>query len=42
LCNYQGFSNREAAGVMDISVDALESLLARGRNKLRKQLCASN
>jgi RNA polymerase sigma-70 factor (ECF subfamily) len=39
LCNYQGFSNREAAGVMDISVEALESLLARGRNKLRKQLC---
>ena len=38
LCNYQGFSNKDAAGVMDISVDALESLLARGRAKLRKQL----
>jgi RNA polymerase sigma-70 factor (ECF subfamily) len=40
LCNYQGFSNKEAAGVMDISVEALESLLARGRAKLRKQLSA--
>jgi RNA polymerase sigma-70 factor (ECF subfamily) len=39
LCNYQGLSNKEAAGVMDITVEALESLLARGRAKLRKQLC---
>ena len=38
LCNYQDLSNREAASVMDISVDALESLLARGRNNLRAQL----
>ena len=38
LCNYQGFSNRDAASVMDISVEALESLLARGRSKLRIQL----
>jgi RNA polymerase sigma-70 factor (ECF subfamily) len=38
LCNYQGFSNRDAASVMDITVEALESLLARGRSKLRKQL----
>lgn len=42
LCNYQGFSNREAAGVMDISVEALESLLVRGRSKLRKQLCTDS
>jgi RNA polymerase sigma-70 factor (ECF subfamily) len=41
LCNYQGLSNKEAAGVMDITVEALESLLARGRAKLRKQLCTS-
>jgi len=38
LCNYQGFSNRDAASVMDITVEALESLLARGRSNLRKQL----
>lgn len=38
LCNYQGFSNRDAASVMDITVEALESLLARGRSKLRKHL----
>ncbi len=38
LCNYQGFSNRDAAGIMDITVEALESLLARGRAKLRQQL----
>ena len=42
LCNYQGFSNRDAASVMDITVEALESLLARGRNKLRKQLCQTD
>ncbi|MCG6971198.1 MAG: sigma-70 family RNA polymerase sigma factor [Gammaproteobacteria bacterium] len=40
LCNYQGLSNKEAAHVMDVSVEALESLLARGRAKLRKQLSA--
>lgn len=38
LCNFQGFSNRDAASVMDITIEALESLLARGRNKLRQQL----
>lgn len=41
LCNYQAFSNKDAAGVMNISVEALESLLARGRAKLRKQLCVN-
>lgn len=35
LCNYQGFTNREAAEIMQISVEALESLLARGRRKLK-------
>ncbi len=35
LCAYQGLSNKEAASIMDISTDALESLLARGRRSLR-------
>lgn len=38
LCHYQGLSNRDAAQVLDVSVDALESLLARARRALRKQL----
>ena len=38
LCTYHGLSNREAAETMDISVDALESLLSRARRKLREQL----
>lgn len=38
LCHYQGLSNREAADVLDISIDALESLLARARRKLKSQL----
>lgn len=38
LCHYQGFSNKDAAKTMDISVDALESLLSRGRGKLRELL----
>jgi RNA polymerase sigma-70 factor (ECF subfamily) len=33
-------SNIEAAKIMDISVDALESLLARGRRKLKSALIA--
>lgn len=36
LCAIKGFSNSEAAIVMGISVDALESLMARGRRKLKK------
>ncbi len=36
LCAIRGLSNGEAATVMGISVDALESLLARGRRKLKK------
>ena len=31
LCHYQGLRNSEAATVMGVSVEALESLLARGR-----------
>ena len=40
LCHYQGLGNIEAAGVMEISVEALESLLARGRRGLRARLAA--
>lgn len=40
LCHYQGLSNRDAAEVLDVSVDALESLLARARRKLRLLLAA--
>ena len=38
LCHYQDMSNIEAAAVMGLSVDALESLLARGRRALRTAL----
>lgn len=38
LVHYQGMSNIEAAGLLDVSVDALESLLARGRRALRTEL----
>ena len=38
--HYQGLTNVEAADVMSISVEALESLLARGRRTLRTQLRA--
>lgn len=41
LCHYQGFSNKEAADILGISVDALESLLARGRRKLKQLLLPS-
>jgi RNA polymerase sigma-70 factor (ECF subfamily) len=38
LVHYQGLSGREAAAALDISVEALESLLARGRRTLRHTL----
>ncbi len=38
LCHYQELSNIEAAQIMNVSVDALESLLARGRRALRDRL----
>lgn len=38
LCHYEELSNIEAAEVMGVSVDALESLLARGRRALRDAL----
>ena len=40
LCHRRNMSNREAAEVLDISVDALESLLSRARRTLRTTLRA--
>lgn len=38
LCHYQELTNIEAARLMEVSVEALESLLSRGRRALRKAL----
>ncbi len=38
LCHYQGLSNIDAARIMDVSVEAMESLLARGRRTLKTLL----
>lgn len=38
LVHFQELSNIEAAAIMDVSVEALESLLARGRRTLRREL----
>lgn len=38
LCHYQDLGNIEAAELMEISVEALESLLSRGRRALRAAL----
>lgn len=35
---YQGMSNKDAAEVMEISIEALESLLARARRSLKEML----
>ncbi|MFS0771122.1 RNA polymerase sigma factor [Sphingomonas sp. 1P08PE] len=40
LVHYQDLSGAEAAGALDISVEALESLLARGRRALRMRLAS--
>ena len=40
LCHFQELSNIEAAAIMEVSVEAVESLLARGRRTLRKALAA--
>jgi RNA polymerase sigma-70 factor (ECF subfamily) len=41
LCHDQGLRNIEAAEIMGISVEALESLLARGRRSVGAQLRAA-
>ena len=38
MCHYQGLSNKDAAMILNVKVEALESLMARGRRKLRKIL----
>jgi RNA polymerase sigma factor (sigma-70 family) len=38
LCHYQELTNIEAASLMEVSVEALESLLSRGRRALRLAL----
>jgi len=38
LCHYQGRGNIEAAEILGLSVEACESLLARGRRMLRIKL----
>lgn len=42
LCHYQGLSNRDAAAILQVSVEALESLLARARRKLKQELEIDN
>jgi RNA polymerase sigma-70 factor (ECF subfamily) len=38
LCHYAGFSNKEAAAIMNVSVKALESNIARARRTLKDLL----
>lgn len=38
LVHYEGFSNIEAAVILGLTVDALESLLARARRAIRREL----
>ena len=38
LCHYQSFSNRQAAAIMNTSVKALESAIARAKRSLRKHV----
>jgi RNA polymerase sigma-70 factor, ECF subfamily len=40
LCHFQGFSNKQAAAIMNISVKALESTLARAKRSLREKLAS--
>ena len=40
LVHYHGYSQREAAELMNVSTDALESLLARARRNLKRRLDA--
>ncbi|MBF0275446.1 MAG: sigma-70 family RNA polymerase sigma factor, partial [Nitrospinae bacterium] len=36
LCYYEGISHKEAAEIMELDLKALQSLLIRGKQKLRK------
>lgn len=38
LCVYQGLSNQDAATVMNVSIEALESLLSRARRMLKNKM----
>lgn len=38
LCHYQGLTNIDAAQIMGVSVEAMESLLSRGRRTLKAML----
>lgn len=38
LSKYDGFSNREVAGIMDLSLSAVEALIHRAKNNLHKEL----
>jgi len=42
LTHYQGMGNPEAAEVLGVGVEAVESLLSRGRSALRSMLSALN
>ena len=42
LCHYQNFSNKEAAHIMNISIKALESTLARAKRTLRKAMAVTD
>lgn len=41
LCHYSGFSNKEAAAIINVSIKALESLIARAKRSLRTELNGS-
>ena len=38
LCHFEGFTNIETADILETTVEAVESLLTRGRRKLRELL----
>ena len=40
LCYYEGFSNAEAAAILDTTTGAVEALLVRARRKLHERLAA--
>ena len=38
LCHFEGFTNTETADILETTVEAVESLLTRGRRKLKELL----